>query len=113
MNQMGHDLPNMIGVETGDLDKKIQKILPDYMTMGQHGMAGMEDMRMPVPENSIPMLGVNGQYGGTVMGSMFTMLKVREKTNGYEDPGWYEHPDGTVSHPASSEQLRRDGIRLG
>jgi FtsP/CotA-like multicopper oxidase with cupredoxin domain len=113
MNQMGHDLPNMIGVETGDLDKKIQKILPDYMTMGQHGMAGMEDMRMPVPENSIPMLGVNGQYGGTVMGSMFTMLKVREKTNGYEDPGWYEHPDGTVSYPASSEQLRRDGIRLG
>ncbi len=59
------------------------------------------------------MLGVKGQYGNTVIGSMFTMLKVRERTNGYDDPGWYQHPQGTVSYPAPPEQLRRDGIEPG
>ena len=112
MNQMGHDLPNMVGVEPGKLDEKVKQILPDYMTMGAKGMGPMANMKMAVPENTIPMLGVKGQYGGTVLGSMFTMLKVRERTNGYEDPGWYEHPDGTVSYPASEEQLRRDGIHV-
>jgi FtsP/CotA-like multicopper oxidase with cupredoxin domain len=110
MNQMGHDIPNMIGVRPGELDAKIQKILPDYMTMGQSGMGPMAWMNMPVPENSIPMLGLQGQYGGTVLGSMFTVLKVRDKTNGYEDPGWYDHPPGTVSYAATEQQMRRDGI---
>ncbi len=113
MNQMGHSIPNMVGVKPGALDDKVRRLLPDYMTMGQRGMGNMADMRMAVPENSIPMLGVKGQYGNTVIGSMFTMLKVRERTNGYDDPGWYQHPQGTVSYPAPPEQLRRDGIEPG
>jgi hypothetical protein len=112
MNQMGHDFPNMVGVETGELDQKIKRILPDYMTMGAKGMGPMAEMHMPVPDNSIPMLGIHGQYGRTVMGSMVTMLKVRERTNGYEDPGWYEHPEGTVSYRATDEQLQKDGISV-
>jgi hypothetical protein len=27
-----------------------------------------------------------------------------------EDPGWYNHPKGTVALKASDEELRRDGI---
>ncbi len=112
MNQMGHDFPNMVGLETGDLDQKIKELLPDYMTMGPRGMGPMAKMRMTVPDNSIPMLGIHGQYGNTVLGSMVTMLKVRERTNGYEDPGWFDHPDGTVSYRATEDQMRYDGITV-
>jgi hypothetical protein len=27
-----------------------------------------------------------------------------------EDPGWYQHPPGTVALKASDDDLRRDGI---
>ena len=57
MNQMGHGLPNMIGVDTGTLDSRVQKVLPNYMTMGETGMADMGEMNMGSPPNSIPMVG--------------------------------------------------------
>ena len=38
MNQMGHDLPNMVGMNPVDLDEKIRPLLPSYMTMGHTGM---------------------------------------------------------------------------
>jgi len=38
------------------------------------------------------------------------LLKVREGITGYEDPGWYQHPEGTVATVASGDQLSRDGI---
>lgn len=110
MNQMGHGIPNMIGVKPGDLDEKIQKLLPDYMTMGQDGMGDMGDMGMTVPPNSLPMVGGRGPYDYITMGGMFTILKVRENLTGYDDPGWYETPAGTQSTVASAADLRRDGI---
>ncbi len=110
MNQMGHQFPNMIGVKPGDLDKKIQTLLPAYMTMGQNGMAEMGEMGMPVPENSIPMVGGKGQYDYITMGGMFTILKVRDNITSYEDPGWYKSPAGTLADVAAADDLRRDGI---
>jgi hypothetical protein len=110
MNQMGHGLPNMIGVKTADLDRRIQKLLPDYMNMGTTGMGNhAEHMKhMEVPENSIPMLGGKGPFGYIDMGGMFTILKVRDDITSYEDPGWYNNPEGTVAGPATSEDLKRD-----
>lgn len=32
-----------------------------------------------------------------LMGSMFTVLKVREGITNYNDPGWYQNPPGTVA----------------
>ena len=34
------------------------------------------------------------------MGGMFTVVKVREgiARNDYKDPGWYQHPVGTVAY---------------
>jgi hypothetical protein len=29
-----------------------------------------------------------------------------------EDPGWYEHPRGTVAMKASDDELARDGVEL-
>lgn len=110
MNQMGHGLPNMIGVERGDLDKKIKKILPDYMTMGETGMGGHAEhmQHMDIPRNSIPMLGAPGPFSYIDMGGMFTILKVREGITSYQDPGWYKNPEGTVAVSATNEELHRD-----
>jgi FtsP/CotA-like multicopper oxidase with cupredoxin domain len=110
MNQMGHDTPNTIGVEARQLNQKIQPLLPAYMTMGQHGMGEMAEMGMPVPVNSIPMVGANGPFGYITMGGMFTILKVREGIDNYADPGWYENPPGTVASLATAAQIRADGI---
>lgn len=110
MNQMGHQFPNMIGVQPGNLDEKVRTLLPMYMTMGQTGMADMGTMGMPVPPNSIPMMGGKGKHDYITMGGMFTVLKVRDNINSYEDPGWYENPPGTVAVAAVDDDLRRDGI---
>ena len=46
----------------------------------------------------------------TATSTLLTLLKVREGITGYEDPGWYQHPEGTVATVASGDQLSRDGI---
>ena len=112
MNQMGHEFPNMVGVNPGDLDKRLQPLLPGYMTMGTTGMdMGEHGGMMPMPRNSISMKGAAGPFGHMSMGGLVTILKVRDRLNSYdEDPGWYKHPEGTVALKASDEELRRDGI---
>jgi hypothetical protein len=108
MNQMGHNMPNLIGVRPGSVDKKASRLLPGYMTMGDKGMAEMGEMGMPVPRNSIPMVGAPGKHDYIDMGGMFTILKVRENLTSYDDPGWYENPPGTLASLASNEELQRD-----
>jgi len=111
MNQMGHNLPNMIGVDARGLDADARRLLPGYMTMGQEGMTGMTEMGMAVPPNSIPMVGGAGPYDEITMGGMFTILKVRERLESHDrDPGWYEPPPGTRADVASPEALRANGI---
>ena len=112
MNQMGHEFPNMIGVVAGDLDAKVRRLLPGYMTMGQEGMGDMAEMGMAVPRNSIPMVGARGPYDYITMGGMFTILKVREQLESYADPGWYEPPPGTLAAIADPADLERDGTAV-
>jgi FtsP/CotA-like multicopper oxidase with cupredoxin domain len=112
MNQMGHEGPNVIGLDAAGLDSRIRSLLPGYMTMGQTGMAGMAEMAMPVPDNSIPMKGAPGKHDHIDMGGMFTVLKVRDGISTYDDPGWYENPPGTLAREASREELTEDGIDL-
>jgi hypothetical protein len=113
MNQMGHELPNMIGVDTGKLGARGRPLVPGYMPMGQHGMGDMAEMGMPVPKNSIPMVGARGPFDYITMGGMFTIVKVRDEDVGDEnkDPGWYKHPPGTVAELARKEDMARDGIK--
>lgn len=110
MNQMGHDFPNMLGMPIGDFDERVRSLIPGYMTMGTTGMHDMADMHMPIPPNSIPMVGYQGPFGGTNVGGMANILRVREKTDGYKDPGPYSFPKGSIAAPASPEALSRDGI---
>ena len=54
MNAMGHDIPTMIGVDHRGVAKKINNLIPDYMVMGERGMADMTEMEMPIPDNTVP-----------------------------------------------------------
>ncbi|CAN5861362.1 hypothetical protein BH11MYX2_BH11MYX2_25340 [soil metagenome] len=110
MNQMGHNVANMIGVDTHGLDAQIQRHAPGYMTMGTDGMHEMSTMQMPPPENSISMVPGKGPHGIIEMGSMFTLLKVRKNLDGSGDPGWYDAPKDTVAAEATADELTRDGI---
>lgn len=114
MNQMGHDLPNTIGVKHGKLDGRMRSLLPDYMTMGATGMGDMHAhaQHMEMPENSIPMIGKQGPHDYIGMGGLFTMFKVREGINSYDDPGWYNAPDGTTAQPARRAELKKDGVKV-
>jgi manganese oxidase len=100
MNAMGHDVPTMIGVDHRGVVNQINKLIPDYMTMGERGMADMGEMEMPLPDNTLPMMTGNGQFGPIEMGGMFTTVKVREglKRDDYKDPGPYKFPKGTVAY---------------
>jgi FtsP/CotA-like multicopper oxidase with cupredoxin domain len=109
MNQMGHGAPNMVGVDGDKLDAAVGPLVPGYMTMGQTGMGDM--MQMEVPPNSIPMGGGQGPYDAIGMGGMFTIVKVRDRIDGNQDPGWYTPPEGTAVGPASADDLLRDGIQ--
>ena len=104
MNAMGHDVPNLIGVDHRGVAEKISKLVPDYMVMGDKG-GSMGDMEMPLPENTLPMMTGQGPFGGIEMGGMFTVLKVRrdQKRGDYGDPGWYKHPAGTVAYEWKGE----------
>jgi len=100
MNPMGHDVPNMIGVDQRPVQTSLSKLLPGYMVMGERGMADMGEMIMPLPKNTLPMMTGEGPFGPIEMGGMFTVLKIREgqKSGDYTDPGWYEYPAGTVAY---------------
>jgi FtsP/CotA-like multicopper oxidase with cupredoxin domain len=110
MNQMGHDVPNLVGARVDRLDARVGRVVPGYMSMGQSGMGGMGEMGMPVPRNSIPMRGGPGPFATIDMGGMFTILKVRDRVTGESDPGWYAHPEGTVARAATAEELAADGV---
>ncbi|MEY8876867.1 MAG: multicopper oxidase family protein [Leptothrix sp. (in: b-proteobacteria)] len=97
MNAMGHEVPTMIGVDHRGIAVAITQLVPDYMVMGERGMADMAQMQMPLPDNTVPMMTGSGPFGSVEMGGMFSVLKVRadQKPGDYSDPGWYAHPPGT------------------
>ncbi|VCU72479.1 Copper resistance protein A precursor [Pigmentiphaga humi] len=105
MNAMGHDVPNMIGIDHRDIARKIVGLVPDYMVMGERGMGDMAEMSMPLPDNTVPMMGGKGPFGSVEMGGMFSVLKVRKGQNpgDYSDPGWFRHPAGTVAYEWGGE----------
>ena len=60
---------------------------------------GGVDMRMPLPENTLPMMTGKGPFGALEMGGMFSVVKVRDDVapGDVRDPGWYRHPPGSVA----------------
>ena len=114
MNAMGHDVPTMIGVDHKDVVKQITKLVPDYMVMGERGMADMGEMEMPLPDNTARMMTGEGPFGSVEMGGMFSMVKVRkdQKPGDYANPGWFKHPQGTVAYEfeGTTAEPARSGV---
>jgi manganese oxidase len=107
-----HDIRNFIGVSRNDLAKAVGKLASDAMVMGSSGMA-MGNMEMPAPDNTLPMMTGNGQFGPIEMGGMFTAMKIRKAMarDDYSDPGPYKFPQGTVAYEVNSpsqEAARRE-----
>ncbi len=100
MNAMGHDVETLIGVDHSGLARQITQLIPDYMVMGERGMHDMTEMEMPLPDNSAPMMAGQGPFGAIGMGGMFSVFKVRreQRAGDYSDPGWFQHPPGTVAY---------------
>ncbi|MBL8756211.1 MAG: copper oxidase [Planctomycetes bacterium] len=109
MTQMGHDVPNLVGVDPSLFDAKLAEVLPTFLQMGKGG-AAEGDGDDTLPKNSQPMVGGTAGFGYVTMGGMVTVLKVRDKITDYADPGHYVHPKGTVADLATAAELRRDGI---
>ncbi|HXI11116.1 MAG TPA: copper oxidase [Thermoanaerobaculia bacterium] len=97
MNQMGHDLPNLLGIDPSNTQQRLNKIVPGTMVMGTTGMGDMAEHQgmMATPRNSIAMMGGQGPFGPIDMGGMFTLVKVRDDIDYNRDPGWYKQPRGT------------------
>lgn len=107
MNQMQHNLPNLTGIQKGNIEEKIRNYFPNFIgLMNINGMGEMfemygtsqnqMDMKIKVPDNISP-IGNPGPFGVIELGGMFTLFKVRENLTSYADPGWYQHPEGTVA----------------
>lgn len=118
MNQMQHDLPNLIGINKEDIEKRIKHFFPEFIgLMNINGMGDMFDMygsskmdmgeKMSLPANLSP-IGNPGPFGVIEIGGMFTVLKVREGLTSYVDPGWYKHPKGTVAEPTKENQNKHE-----
>lgn len=107
MNPMGHDLPNPVGVEQGDLVPGIAALVPGFTAMGQHGMSEhaqhLAAGHVTGPPNTLPMMMGRGPYGNLEMGGMFTVIKVRDDLapGDFRDPGWYRQPPKTMTRRIS------------
>ena len=99
MNAMGHNIPNMIGVDHRGIAQKIMKLVPDYMVMGERGMADMGEMEMPLPDNTLPMMSGKGPFGSVEMGGMFSVIKIRQASRARTTrSGLDRHPAGTQAY---------------
>jgi FtsP/CotA-like multicopper oxidase with cupredoxin domain len=113
MTQMGHGLPNLIGLDPSRFDEALERAVPAYAAMGSgtgHRSQEGHDAPALVPPNQLAMVGTRGPFGTITMGGMFTLLKVRAELPEQGDVGWYAHPAGTVAGRASAAELARDGI---
>jgi len=107
MDQMEHNLPNLTGMNKKGIEERIKPFFPTFMgLMSINGMDEMfelyglrenkMEMKIKIPSNLSP-IGNPGPFGVIELGGMFTILKVREHLTSYTDPGWYQHPPGTIA----------------
>jgi FtsP/CotA-like multicopper oxidase with cupredoxin domain len=99
MTQMGHDVENLVGVDVKGLDT-------GAMIMSDKGMAAMNEMTMPQPNNTLSMVPTPGPFGPIGMGGMFTIIKVRDDEAA--GTSWYQHPEGTVARKVTKAELEDD-----
>lgn len=105
MNQMQHNIPNLLEIDTKGIDERIRKFYPNFTgLMNVNGMdemfvmhAGHDHHQMAQNRLNISPMSNPGPFGAIEMAGMFTILKVRENLIEGENPGWYQNPPGTVA----------------
>lgn len=119
MNQMEHNMPNLIGLNKQGIEERIKQYYPNFMgLMNINGMGDMFEMYgsnrkmdmgsdMKFPSNLSP-IGSPGPFGVIEMGGMFTIFKVRDNLTSYTDPGWYQHPPGTIAEAVDMNDMKHD-----
>ena len=108
MGPMGHEIPNVVGVDQRGVEAQIRQMLPGFAAMGKEGMSEHSEhvaMGLKGPENTLPMMAGEGQFGPIEMGGMFTVLKVRDDQapDDYRDPGWYRYPKDKIARRVSTD----------
>jgi hypothetical protein len=100
MNAMGHDVPTLIGVDHRDVARKISNLIPDYMVMGERGMADMAEMEMPIPDNTAAHDDRPGALRQCGDGRHVQRVESaqRAKAGRLQGPGLVQAPVGTVAH---------------
>lgn len=118
MNQMEHNMPNLIGINKQGIEERIKQFYPNFMgLMNINGMGEMFEMYgsnkkmdmegdMKFPYNLSP-IGSPGPFGVIEMGGMFTIFKVRDNLTSYTDPGWYQHPPGTTAEAVDRHEMQK------
>lgn len=121
MNQMQHDLPNLTGINKQGIEERIKQFFPDFMgLMNINGMGDMFEMygskemmdmgfKMKYPSNLSP-IGSPGPFGVIEMGGMFAIFKIRDNLTSYADPGWYQHPPGTVAEAINMNNMQHNSM---
>ena len=64
MNAMDHQVSTIIGVDHRQLVSQINKLIPDYMVMGERGMGDMTEMGPAPPRSNGPGLSPNPHASG-------------------------------------------------
>lgn len=116
MNQMQHNIPNLIGIDKQGIEERIKQFYPNFMgLMNINGMGDMFEIygsnkimdmgvKLKFPPNLSP-IGNPGPFGVIELGGMFTIFKVRDNLTSYVDPGWYQNPPGTVAEVVYVENI--------
>lgn len=99
MNAMNHNIPNVMGIDRKAVEQSIGGLVPGYIAMGSDGMAehATHAEHLKGVPNTLPMMAGAGPFGNIEMGGMFTLVKIRDGISSYADPGWYDHPKGSVA----------------
>lgn len=118
MNQMEHILPNLTGINKQGIEERLKQFFPNFIgLMSINGMGEMFEMygtsqnmmgmKIKIPSNLSP-IGNPGPFGVIELGGMFTVFKVREHLTNYADPGWYQHPHGTVAEAVNMQGMQHE-----
>ena len=79
----------------GVIDRAVDPSIRDF-NFDQVSATSLDPEMIEALCNTLPMMAGNGPFGPIEMGGMFTVVKVRDALSSYDqDPGWYQHPEGT------------------
>ncbi len=107
MNAMGHDVPTLIGVDHRGLVRQISGIVPRLHADGRarnggHGRDGDGTARQHGADDDRPGPFRTARDGRDVLRGEGAR---RSGARRLQDPGWYEHPPGTIAYEHTGAAL--------